>query len=36
MNAWHRLSITDKGIVLFFAANTLAVLTLIKFVMLGK
>jgi hypothetical protein len=36
MNAWNRMSITDKSIVIFFAVNTLAILTLLKFVILGK
>lgn len=33
---WHKLSLTDKGIRMFFIVNTLAILTLLKFVILGK
>lgn len=34
--SWHRMSITDRGIWVFFAVNTIVILTLLKFVLLGK
>ncbi len=34
--SWHRMSLTDRGAWIFFGVNTLASLTLLKFVILGK
>lgn len=34
--SWSRLTITDKGIWIFCAINTIAILTLLKFVVFGK